>query len=217
MAVAFDTFSQFDQSVSGVTHTFSHTCTGSNRFLYTHIVTTESGGGDIVSGATYNGVAMTRLNSILSSSGQRIYFFYIIAPATGANNVVVTTSVNSTPSIRSSSFTGAKQSAFPDASGSNTATGGANLVLTLTTIDNNCWLLAGARSNSTSFTAGASTTIRTTVAPNDVTADSNADKTPAGSHSLTLVTGGASNSGGIVASLAPSVASTVNSGFFCFM
>ena len=219
MSIAFDAFSQYDEATPRTTITNPHTCAGANRFLYVHILTSESSGADIITSMTYNGVTMTRLNSILAATSQRTYFYYLIAPATGTNNIVTTTTVNSQPSIRGSSFTGTNQTSFPDASSSNTATGGANLVLTVTTVADNCWILAGARSNSTAFTAGASTTIRTTAAINDVTADSNAARTPAGSQSLTLVTGGSSNSGGIVASLAPAAAAPTgnrNTGFFMF-
>ena len=161
---------------------------------------------------------MTRLNSKNVGVGgdQRIYYYYLTGTATGANNIVVTTSTNDTPSIRASSLTGVEQTTPHDSSGTADATGGANLVLTLTVTASNCWLVAGARSRATAFTNGASTTIRTTVALNDVTADSNAT-VGTGSQSLTLVTGGATISGGIVAALQPPLpASTKHRMFLVF-
>lgn len=207
MAIAFDAFSQLDVGVGATTHTLSHTVTGTNTYLLVHVQTAASGGADIVSGVTYNSVAMTRLDSINVESGgnQRIYFYYLTGTATGANNIVVTTSTNDTPSIRGSSFTGVAQASPHDVSGSAQATAGANLVLTVSVTATDCWLITGSRSRATAFTNGTGTTIRTTVALNDVTADSNGTVST-GSVSLTLVTGGSTLSGGIVAAIKPFVA-----------
>lgn len=210
--IAFDALSEGDAGSAGTSYSLSHTCSGSSRVLIVHILTSENMGGDIVTGVTYNSVTMTRLTTATIASGlQRIYQYYILAPSTGANNITVSTSTNSQPSVRASSFTGVKQSGFPDASTTNTATLGADLVCTLTTTADNCWTFIGARSTANAFTAGSGTTIRTTSNKNDVSADSNGAITPAGSTSLTLVSGGASSTVGIMCSFAPFVASPLDS------
>lgn len=77
--------------------TWSHTCAGSNRVL---IVGINWGPGSLndstfaITSVTYNGVAMTLVPSSLTHTNNINHGFcvmyYLVAPATGANNVVVT-------------------------------------------------------------------------------------------------------------------------------
>lgn len=103
MAIAFDTAT--DTSVATGTptsHTVSHTCTGADLVLLVGVsVATPSGSvtGTTVT-ATYNGVSMTEIRSgtttgallQTSSASAGSCLFYLLDPATGANNVVVTLS-----------------------------------------------------------------------------------------------------------------------------
>lgn len=65
--------------------TWAHTCSGSARFLIVGVVSEHTGSG--VTGATYNGVAMTGLYSVEGT----IYFYtlYLANPAPGTHNIVV--------------------------------------------------------------------------------------------------------------------------------
>lgn len=106
MAVAFDAASNSNGgNVESIT--WSHTCTGSNLVLYVGVH--EAYGVDHVSGVTYNGVAMTRVKDSFVATG--CYVYRLIAPATGANNVVVTFSslLNRGKAVGAVSFTGADQ------------------------------------------------------------------------------------------------------------
>lgn len=89
MAVAFDATA----STSGLlaqTFTFSHTCTGSDRLLVVCIAWTDTSiSGATPSSVTYNGVALTFLTTNSAGIGVN-EIWYLIAPSTGANNVVVT-------------------------------------------------------------------------------------------------------------------------------
>lgn len=76
------------------TASWSHTCGGVGRFLVVHIG--FQGGTPAVTGITYNGVAMT-LGSFTTTGGIRNEWWYLMNPATGANNIVV--SYSGTPSI----------------------------------------------------------------------------------------------------------------------
>lgn len=58
-----------------------------------------------------------------SSNSQRIYLYYLIAPATGANNIVVTMSGNQDATVGGISLTGADQTSPIGASSSNAGSG----------------------------------------------------------------------------------------------
>jgi hypothetical protein len=99
--------------VGGTSATWSHTCTGSNRVLVVSVAIL----GDssvTVSGVTYNGVAMTsRYQGDLSTSGvyAKNSVWTLVAPATGANNIVATYSGTNTgyAGCGAVSFTGVNQ------------------------------------------------------------------------------------------------------------
>lgn len=105
MAVAVDAVA-FDKGTS-TSITFAHTCTGANLALY---VIVEERYASAVTGVTYNGVAMTQksyndpgANSIV----QKV--FELLAPATGAHNVVVTASATRNLLCTAISLTGVDQ------------------------------------------------------------------------------------------------------------
>lgn len=86
MALAIDAISSTHGTGSSLT--FAHTCSGSNRLLIVWVSYFDSA--DTPTGATYNGVAMTAIPSSTAANGNyKIAGFYLIAPATGTNNVVV--------------------------------------------------------------------------------------------------------------------------------
>lgn len=116
MAIAFDAKSKkgFDASST----TLSHTCTGSNRLL---VVAFTIDGSDTISGTpTYAGVNMTQLVTV-APGNFRIYLYYLIAPATGANNISVTLSGSVDAGIMATSYTGVAQTSPVDgtAAGAN--------------------------------------------------------------------------------------------------
>jgi hypothetical protein len=86
MAIALEATSQADQA-SATSLSWSHTCTGSDRCLYVHAWYEGNTAPDIA--ATYNGVAMTRLSNLDQGNAVACAVFRLVAPATGANTVVV--------------------------------------------------------------------------------------------------------------------------------
>lgn len=87
MALAVDAIAS--GTGTGSSLTFSHTCAGVNRLLIVWVSYFDSA--DTISSVTYNGVAMTAIPSGSAANGNyKIAGYYLIAPATGANNVVVT-------------------------------------------------------------------------------------------------------------------------------
>lgn len=88
MAVTLDTASAYGQATT-TTLTIPYT-TGSSATLMTADVI--RGTGAVVSGITYNSIAMTQLDSQTADPdfNQRVDSWYLASPASGTNNVVVT-------------------------------------------------------------------------------------------------------------------------------
>ncbi len=137
-AIAFDaTANGQDSNVSSLT--WSHTCTGADLVLIVGVSTRGDDGDAVPDGVTYNGVAMTLIDgqgfaTVLFSS-----LWQLKAPATGANNVVVSWTTNTVRVVGGSmSFTGVDQTNPIDsdngATGSSTAPS-----VTLTTVAANAW------------------------------------------------------------------------------
>ncbi len=205
MAIAFDAASGTTFAVAASSVTLAHTCSGSDRILFV------SGWVNTTAGnltATYNGVSMTPIATV--SSIIKITLFYLLAPDTGANNIVV--SWDGTPTVlkcAGSSYTGVHQSGQPDSS--NTGTDSSSpFDISTTTIADNCWTIAEFGDNGGSaMTVGSGTTNRAgSGTDNLVLADSNSAKTPAGS--VTLQCTGVSGGLQIMASFKPKTSTITN-------
>lgn len=208
MAIAFDTATN-GGFASGTSRTFSHTCSGSNRILFVHCGHNASS--DIITGVTYNGVSMTQIATVSPTANRREYLFYLIAPATGANNVVITASGSTSIFGNAASYTGVKQSDQPD--NSTTATSSTTpSETTLTTVADNCWtILCTVMDSSVEPTASTNSTkrIQNGTFTDAVIFDSNGAVTPAGSFTMTLTHPGTDQLSRIMASFAPAT-STAN-------
>ena len=103
MAIAFDAVSS-GAGNTGTSYTLAHTCTGTDLWLV--VMAQRWGAGAIVLTATYNGVAMSQLWYV--AAHKRV--FGLVAPATGANNIVITS--DSDPDeilVVAASYTGVHQ------------------------------------------------------------------------------------------------------------
>lgn len=153
MAIAYDTAST---DASGAL-SWSHTCTGTDLVLLVG-VQTRSTTIYAVTGITYNGVALTKIDHQDGANNVRSELWYLIAPATGANTVEVT--FENTPTRASAgaiSLTGADQTAPIEAS--NKATGDtSNPTAAVVTVTDNAWAVASVMNRDASaLTAGAGT------------------------------------------------------------
>lgn len=203
--IAFDA-TAVGQSDASTSMTFSHTCTGTNRLLIVFSFQEQTTSCSF----TYNGVAMTEIptNSPISGATKQLRMFYLIAPATGANNVVGTKGGGSGEwDARSVSYTGVNQSGIPDASINKNQVSGTSLVTTLTTILQNCWTVIGVLANGGSLAASTGSTIRGSVVRNGGVFDSN-NGLSIGSNSMTQ-TMSTGDSTSIMISI-PSVYSTIS-------
>lgn len=119
MAIAFDAQSSA-QTAFGVTVSWSHTCTGSDRLLTVFVGT--NGTAPAHTSVTYNSVALTKIADATTGS-IRGSLWQLIAPATGENTVAVTVDGSEEDTVMAGaiSFTGVHQT-VPSGT-PNTATG----------------------------------------------------------------------------------------------
>ena len=185
MAIAFDAAVNGGLVFPGTSLTWSHTCSGSDRILFVGVV---GGTTDTVTGVTYDGVAMTLVNKCVAGADFYSYLFYLIAPSTGAHNVVISASSGLIIGL-SSSYTGVSQTGQPDSSSTKISTvASATYTQSTTTVADNSWTIFHLReSTGRDATAGAGTVTRIEYgAAGAHICDSGGAITPAGSSSLNI-------------------------------
>jgi hypothetical protein len=200
MAIAFDAASEtFSNSTSSLG--WSHTCTGSDRILWVYVM--HNSGAGTISSVTYNGVALTKY--VEDALGQRSSLWYLIAPSTGTNTITVTPSTTMYCYTAAASYTGVHQTSFLDGSDTSSAAQ-ASLASSITTTQDNCWTILGARQQSTGNTdASTGCTERAAGAVGTVQLyDSNSAITPAGVYSMTTTQSATGTTGHVMAAFAPS-------------
>lgn len=121
VAVGTPTAGQTAFGAPATSVTFSYTTpAGSNRVLYVGCLLYNTAA-NVISGVTYNAVSMVRSGTaIRANSLQYVTLFELVAPATGANNVVATADASSDIQCGAASFTGGDQTT--PTSGYKTAT-----------------------------------------------------------------------------------------------
>lgn len=161
MAIALDVATNGGFVDPGTSRTWSHTCSGSDRILVVHCLGQNSA--DRISGVTYNSVAMSRATITASQNNTRLYIYTLVAPSTGANNVVVTISASTSCGFLSVSYTGAQQSGQPDEVGTNTTAGASTLSSSISSQNSGAWLVGcfqATDGTGSAYTAGSNTTER---------------------------------------------------------
>src|SRR3954468_16022523 len=105
MAVAFDAATDGgDKGGANSSKTFSHSCAGSDRCLIVTALGDQTN--DLITGVTYNGVAMTLAAKRPPTGDRWLYLFYLLNPASGSNSVVVTASGTTYILTGAASYTG---------------------------------------------------------------------------------------------------------------
>lgn len=217
-AIAFDaTAGASDNSGAVTSITYAHTCTGADLTLAVFVTITDGvGHGITISSATYNGVTMTAQDTANAGTAADLTAkgYLLIAPATGANNVVVTISgvltSNKQFGVTSQSYTGTSQAAQPDSKNKNQLNDSTANPFTVTTtvVGTNTWL-AGAATEYAGDIAGGSpgsgTTYRGVARFNMFGADSNGT-VAAGSRSLNWGRAGSTSGlAGVIVSISEAV------------
>lgn len=189
MAIAFDTSIIPNNSTGSATNTVSFTCTGSNLILFAGMSHHSTGPASLVTGITYAGVAMTLIRTYQSSNA-KFDLYYLIAPATGANNIVGTMDQSDTSYIIASSYTGVDQISPIDVSGDGGPTTTASYSQSLTTVTDNCWsIMFGGAYSGLALTAGANTVVRQQPEvglTGTFLADTGSAQTPAGTDTIAV-------------------------------
>ena len=202
MAVAFDnsTASEFNNSLRS-SHTFSHTCTGSDLVLLVGVGSFNSTGGTKVSGITYGGVSMNLVGTLEIQENTYIDLYKLVGPSTGANNVVISYSTSQSFGWNTAtSYTGAGD---PDVVKVEKALSSASpTTISLTTLTDNSWLAMYAFCNNTNVGPSTGTTERSD-ATRAAAMDSNGAKTPAGSYSLSYTHPATAATGAIMVAIPP--------------
>lgn len=202
MAIAFDAFSNGTYN-SGGNSTIAFTCTGANRFLVVNVLGDTT---DTTTGVTYAGVSMTLVTKVAPSGSNTNwnYIFILIAPASGTNNVIVTTTNQTITSIKS--FTGCNQTTQPDASATQTGAyvANSNLALSVTSTVTSCWISASIISSNGAWTSNNANTL---IRGNDAfhllcDADSNASRS-VGSNALNIINTNSNSFSAIIISIKP--------------
>lgn len=194
MSIAFDNQTAFT-SAAATSVTLAHTVTGVQPIILGGVLCAAN---DITT-CTYNGVGMTLLDNLglVGDAGgwTNLALFYLINPATGANNLVASHTGAASIAVRGLSFTGVRQvAAAINAHGTTGPLAGVTTMSpTLTVTGAGAWLVTWARNDQAGFSAGAGTTLRGASSSIQF-ADSNGI-VAAGSQSLVMNWVGAGNAG----------------------
>jgi len=203
MAITFDAASNgTDNTPNGSPATVAHTCTGSDGFLATGFYTANAT--SITTSVTYAGASMTQATKNEGHpTGETTEIWYKSAPATGANNIVITCSSDKPIEYCSASYAGAPGGL--DAIGTASSAGTNSFSGSVTTVADNSWYVMIARNNAEAYGSGAGTTRRANQGATSI-CDGNAAKTPAGSATLTLTATVSPEHGACLLSISPTAA-----------
>lgn len=177
--------------------TYAVDCTGADILLVGFSMTVGT-----VSSITYNGVAMTLAVSNTALANRDFFLYYLVAPSSGSNNVVITPSASSLIRSCAVAYSGASSTGQPDVTGSNTQ--GSNTVVStaVTTVADNCFVVAYGDASVELVSRGSSGNTRQS-SGSRIMFDSGT-KTPAGSFTSTLSADDFDSVGIVVMSIKPS-------------
>ena len=161
---------------------------GTNRLLVIAFAGDTLSGHDDITGVSFNGVSATFGGKRIDSDYRMLYVYYLLNPASGAHNVVVTCTNSHWIDVIISEYAGVAQTGQLDVSTTAT-TSGPNATATVTTTSDYSWgvLLGGGDSGDTlDFLGGTNCTRRVNdTYYNLMMCDTNGPKHPAGSLSMT--------------------------------
>lgn len=191
--ISFAAIARDNVTVSGYvttpTLTFSHTNTAGN-ILWVGVVVYS--GNNVITGVTYNTVAMTQTVNIAQGANGRVYLYYLVSPATGANNVVVSQSGSDQIHAIASSYTGASTTGVPDATNTASGAGTASATVNVTSVATSVWGVGVTWTNRDN-SAGTNATIIGGDTSQFSMFDSNGTLTPAGSKTFAVTMSSASS------------------------
>ena len=178
--------------------------TGANRLLVVNLIGDTSP--DDISSVTYAGTPLTLVKKVQSPSNNWQYVYYLLNPASGTNNVVITAGSVHYLISQAASWFNVKQSAQPDAVTTNTAPApNTSITTSLKTVAPGSLVVQGVWSYG-HLTAGPGSAQIITDAALDgagIFVSGQSPVTPAGNVSMTTISDGTTSSGAIMVSFAP--------------
>lgn len=142
MALAFDAASNGVNAV-GTGLTYAHTCTGTDRILHTGVLVSGTTS-DLISTVTFNGDSMSRPTGAeiaYATNNTFLAVYELVNPDEVTGNVVITLSSAAGKRSCSLSHTGAKQTSQPDVVGTGTQATSTSFTDSVTTTEDQCWIL----------------------------------------------------------------------------
>lgn len=206
MALAFDAESVGNTANSSVSSpiTASHTMSsGANGLL---LVAIQYQNGSSAPAVTYNGVSMTLLKSQAGQFSDVFQIYGLANPPSGSNTISFSwTGGSNFNCFYGVSYTGAKQTGLPDASGGNSNGSGTSVATTVTVVASGSWIIGFGKGNSYSSITGFTNRGTNALGGQIGIADSNG-AVSTGSNTVTLNGSGAGNDNTVVAvSIAPAI------------
>lgn len=201
MSIAYDN-STDGGNVTATSLTFAHTNTTlENRLLWVFIELLSDASSNKLTSVTYGGAAMTVISSNAPDGSTTAYLAYLINPASGANNVVITRTDSNGIFGMASSYYASKQSGTPGGQTSNN--GNPNVSLSVTTIAQDEWLFFGGYGSGSETITVTSGGVLRQGGNTRFIGDSNTFQGAPGSKSVVIHTTGVNNINAILASFAP--------------
>ena len=194
MPIAIDaTSTQTGGEAAFTTLSWSHTTSGDDRILYVEVAFGPTTA-ETVSSITYNSVALTEVISENGGDNNRISIWRLIAPATGANTVLVTMSASTLRGCAAAiSLTGVDQTTPDDTASAGTATDTTPTInITNSATDDLVLGFLNFR-NETAATVGAGQTTRVTQTGNPTSQNLYCSSEPGAAGTITISWSGASN------------------------
>lgn len=210
MALAFVS-SGSSQASGSTTLTYAVDCTGANIL----VVGLRLIVGSSLTSVTYNGVSMTA--AVSNAAGNPTFLYYLVNPASGSNNVVVTQSGTTNIASAGCAYSGASTTGQPNAFNDSYNGSASSLSVSVTSTVSDCFMIAfGTAQSGGTLSQTSSGTTRENLADRAIMFES-AAVTPAGSFSSSFSSTTGSNALTIVAiAIKPSASSSVNSNFLQF-
>lgn len=207
-AINFDNASSGWFTAASTTLVFPFTVTSSANSFLTLEAFGTNGGSDLIATATYNGVPMTLAGRTQVPGDRWMTLWYLLGAAAGSNNFSIGASASDVIGADAASYAGV--GAF-DGIATSSKSGATSSTLTITTTQNNDWLLFYAKSTGNGLIAATGTTVRKNSGGLGVF-DSNGPLTPAGAKSSSIIVNPSDNLGSMMIAFSPLVAGATTGG-----
>lgn len=220
MAIAYNS-GTYAANTSGTSLTFAFNNAAGD---YIAVAGYNRSGTTSVTGITYNAQALTRItfkNGAAGTNDRAVDAWSRVSPATGSNNVVVTSSPSSVLRYSAMSYSGVDQTT-PE-NGTNTGTAGSGSTsysIAITTTVEDCWMISMSkdRDGLRTYTSTTSDTIRLNNDEGGSLIVDTGSSFAAGANTMTVTMSSVTGIGGIAWAIRPAAGDAVNTtNFFQMM